>query len=103
VARVYSCNARGIRLQRSPELLLRRCVLKKAVTAAALILSICFADITRADIVINAIESGGNVIFSYSGEIDTDALGTPTFTTVPPFPVPSALNVVPVAGEGEGG
>lgn len=49
----------------------------KVVTAAALILALSIPSITRADIVINAVETGGDVVFSYSGSIDVSDLGAP--------------------------
>jgi hypothetical protein len=51
--------------------------LKKAAAAAALALALSVPSTTRADIVINAVETGGDVVFSYSGGIDVSALGTP--------------------------
>lgn len=50
---------------------------KKAVTAAALAVALSVPSITRADIVINAVETGGDVVFSYSGSIDLSGLGAP--------------------------
>lgn len=50
---------------------------RRVVTAAALALALSVPAITRADIVINAVETGDDVVFSYSGSIDVSGLGTP--------------------------
>jgi hypothetical protein len=50
---------------------------RKSVAAAALALALSVPAVTRADIVINAVETGGDVVFSYSGSIDVSGLGTP--------------------------
>ena len=47
---------------------------------AALVLFASLPAVTRADIVIDAVETGGDVVFSFSGSIDTSALGAPSFT-----------------------
>jgi hypothetical protein len=50
---------------------------KKAAVAAALAVALSVPAITSADIVINAVEIGGDVVFSYSGSIDLSGLGAP--------------------------
>ena len=63
--------------------------MKKAAVAAALALTLSVPAITRADIVINAIETGGDVVFSYSGSIDLAGLGP--ISLVPRCLAPSSI------------
>ena len=89
--------------------------LKKTASAAALVLALSVPAITRADIVINAVEAGGDVVFSFSGSIDLSGLGAPLpgiilFTRIQPdsgtivfggiLDVYSGLPVFPVFGTG---
>jgi len=53
--------------------------MKKIVAAATLALTICIPVVSHATVIINGVEAGGDVAFTYSGSIDLTGLGMPDF------------------------